>query len=70
MKFTTSLVTFTLLSLISITLPVHSETANSCIEGAKKASDPLAQIIALGRAKNVARQAAEAVSGGIKKLPS
>ena len=66
MKFITSLVTFTFLSLISVTLPVRSETANSCIEGSKKASDPLAQIIALGRAKNVARQAAEAVNGGIE----
>ncbi|NRB07951.1 MAG: hypothetical protein HRU34_12615 [Richelia sp.] len=61
------MVTFTFLSLISVTLPVRSKTTNSCIEGAKKTSDPLPQIIALGRAKNVARQAAQVVNSGIEK---
>ncbi|MDJ0617484.1 MAG: hypothetical protein QNJ63_12205 [Calothrix sp. MO_192.B10] len=67
MKFTKYLVVSTFLTLIFNALPASSQTVNNCIAEAKKASEPLNKLMALGRAKNVARQAAEAANGGINK---
>ena len=67
MRFTKYFVVLTFLTLTFNALLGRSQTVNSCVDGAKKASEPMNKLMALGRAKNVARQAAEAANGGISK---
>ncbi len=67
MKSTKYFVALTFLTLTFNALPARSQAVNNCIDEAQKAPEPLNQLIALGRAKNVARQAAEAANGGINK---
>lgn len=54
-----------------IPVPVHAQTSTSdrseCAQKAIDSSNPNQQIFALGRAKNLARQAAEAANGGLAK---
>ncbi|MGQ9869189.1 hypothetical protein [Leptodesmis sp.] len=51
--------------------PVQAQTSNAdrseCMQKAIDSSNPAQQIIALGRAVNLARQAAEAANGGLTK---
>jgi len=67
MRSTKYFVVLTFLTLTFNVLPGRSQTVNSCIDGARQASEPMNKLMALGRAKNVARQAAEAANGGIGK---
>ena len=67
MKSTKYFLVLTFLTLAFNALPARSQEVNNCIEEAQKGSEPIAKLIALGRAKNVARQAAEAANGGINK---
>ncbi|MEC4814325.1 MAG: hypothetical protein SAK29_13770 [Scytonema sp. PMC 1069.18] len=50
-----------------ISLPARSQSVNSCLEQAKTQPDAANKIVALSRAKNLARQAAEAANGGLNK---
>jgi hypothetical protein len=59
---TTSVIFFTLTFSAS---PSRSQSVNSCLELARTDRDAASKIIGLGRAKNLARQAAEAVNGGL-----
>lgn len=71
-KFT-SLITLTALALGAVSVQaapmgfVADGKTNSCVENAKSSSDPMKAVISLGRAKNLARQAAEAANGGLGK---
>lgn len=59
---TTSVIFFT---LTFSALPSRSESVNSCFERARTEPDAGQKLIALSRAKNLARQAAEAANGGL-----
>lgn len=61
-----------LLGICAVTsVPVHAQPATTdrseCMQKAIDSSNPAQQIIALGRAVNLARQAAEAANGGLIK---
>lgn len=54
------------LALLSPLLPATAQSSGStCADIARKSNDPVAQINALGRARNLARQAAESANGGL-----
>jgi hypothetical protein len=48
-------------------LPARSQSVNSCLAQARTAPEANKKITALIRAKNLARQAAEAINGGLGK---
>lgn len=61
-----------LLAVLTFTsAPVQAQTSSTdrseCMQKAIDSSNPAQQIIALGRAVNLARQAAEAANGGLSK---
>ncbi|KAF3890669.1 MULTISPECIES: hypothetical protein [Nostocales] len=65
-KFSAISATFVFLTLAFNVLPTHAQSNSSCTAQARIGPDATNKILALGRAKNVARQAAEAANGGIE----
>jgi hypothetical protein len=65
MKFSKIFVTFVFLTLTFSAFPARSQSINNCTASAKIGPSAADKILALGRAKNVARQAAEAANGGL-----
>jgi hypothetical protein len=61
----TTIALFSPLFIGGHTALAQSPTPNSCIAAARAGTNPTAQLIAIGRAKNLARQAAEATNGGL-----
>lgn len=64
-KFSAISAIIVFLTLTFSVLPTRSQSTNSCAAQARIGPDATNKIFALGRAKNVARQAAEAANGGL-----
>ncbi len=65
MKLFQAFSALTVLVLASQVPAVQAQSINECVTQASASADPLIQLTALGRAKNLARQAAEAANGGL-----
>jgi Tfp pilus assembly protein PilX len=66
MKFLPVVTSLTFLLLTSPVTPIRAQAENSCVAQASTGSDAFEKITALSRARNLARQAAEAANGGLE----
>jgi len=67
MKWIYSAPWLTIVLLISAIAPVRAQSMTSCAATAIASDNPVANITAAGRAKNLARQTAESANGGLGK---
>lgn len=57
----------TILLFASMPAPAQTQSINACVTQASTGGDVTAKLTALSRAKNLARQAAEAANGGLEQ---
>jgi hypothetical protein len=67
MKLIQTVFVLTSILLIGQAMPINAQSVNQCNNQARLNSDPLGQLTKLGRAQNLARQAAEVLNGGLGK---
>jgi len=67
MKLIQTVFVLTSILLVGQVMPTHAQSGNECAAQAIDSSNPSTQLTALGRARNLARQAGEAANGGLGK---
>ncbi len=67
MKIIKSIIVLSSILVMSQTISVKAQSTNDCFEQAKRSGNLVQRLTDLGRAQNLARQAAEQINGGVEQ---